>query len=122
MSNNNDNSTSHLLPLLGFGPAGCAERFEECNPGSDSSEVSSAVLANASYTVTGHRRALLNITCSVTGNTHELLAIASYSVTGHRRALLTTTSGVALQCERCWFVCWCDAAGGGGGLQMVVGV
>ena len=41
MSNNNDNSTSHLLPLLGFGPAGCAERFESCNPGSDSSEVSS---------------------------------------------------------------------------------
>jgi len=122
MRHNNDNSTSHLLPLLGFGPAGCAERFESCNPGGDSSEVSSAVLANASYTVTGHRRALLNSTCSVTGDTHELLAIASYSVTGHRRALLTTTSDVALQCERYWFVCWCDAAGGGGGLQMVVGV
>ena len=40
------------------------------------------VLANAGYTVTGHRRALLKITCSVTG---------------HRRALLTTTSGVIKQ-------------------------
>ena len=88
MSNNNDNSTSHLLPLLGVGPAGCAERFEECNPGSDSSDVSSAVLANASYTVTGHRRALLTTTCSVTANRRALLTNASYSVTGHRRALL----------------------------------
>ena len=29
-----------LLPLLGVGPAGCAERLEECNTGNDSSEVS----------------------------------------------------------------------------------
>ena len=59
--------------------------------------MSSAALANAGYTVTGHRRALLNMTCSVTGNSYELLAIASYSVTGHRRALLTITSGVTKQ-------------------------
>ena len=52
------------------------------------------VLANAGYTVTGHRRALLNITCSVTGNGYELLAIASEKVTGHRRAQLAV-GGVA---------------------------
>ena len=47
-----------------------------------------AVLANASYTVTGHHRALLTTTCSLTGNRRALLTNASYSVTGHRRALL----------------------------------
>ncbi len=46
-----------------------------------------AVLADASYNVTGHR-ALLTTTCSVTANRRALLTNASYSVTGHRRALL----------------------------------
>ena len=73
------------------------------------------MLANASYTVTGHRRALLNSTCSVTGDTHELLAIASYSVTGHRRALLTTTSGVIKQPRS-----HANAAGSCDGAKLVV--
>ena len=47
-----------------------------------------AVFADANYSVTGHRRALLNTTCSVTGNRRALLTAASYSVSGHRRALL----------------------------------
>ena len=72
------------------------------------------MLANASYTVTGHRRDLLYITCSVTGNSYELLAIASYSVTGHRRALLTTTSGVIKQLRS-----HANAAGSRAGAKLV---